>query len=150
MAHNGRGGAKLSGYSRIYVIGSQDGFMGADGVNPIDFLVLVGDADCQWLEPRHFNCSIEPLGKLRVIISAGPNYRDSLLDACMMFCPRYLRKCLSLHKVKPGLQDAEQFDFNARPQEIPTGWARLRDEARPTLAEMGVWQADLVPITRAE
>ena len=29
--------------------------MGADGVNPIEFLVLVGDADRQWLEPQYFD-----------------------------------------------------------------------------------------------
>ncbi len=124
--------------------------MGADGVNRIDLLVLVGDADGQWLEPRYFDNSVKPLGKLRVIIPAGPNHRNSLLDAGIAFFPRYFRECLSLHEVESGLQHAERLDFNTRPREILTGLARVLDKARSMFAEMGRWQADLVRITRAE
>lgn len=122
--------------------------MGADGVNPIEFLVLVGDADRQWLEPHYFDRSIKPIGKLRVIVPARPDQPDSLLDACIAFCPRLFRECPSLGEVESALRDAERLDFHARPQDIPPGWARLRDEARPLLADMSLWRADLVPIER--
>lgn len=122
--------------------------MGADGVNPIEFLVLVGDADRQWLEPHYFDRSIKPIGKLRVIIPAGPDQPDSLLDACIAFCPRHFRNCPSLGEVESALRDAERLDFHARPQDIPTAWARLRDEARPLLTDMSIWRADLMPIER--
>lgn len=55
----------MAGYSRLYVVGGLGGFMGADGVNPIEFLVLVGNADRQWLEPHYFDRTIKPIGKLR-------------------------------------------------------------------------------------
>lgn len=45
----------MAGYSKIYCIGGEGGFLGADGMNPIDFQILVGDADRQWLEVRYFN-----------------------------------------------------------------------------------------------
>jgi hypothetical protein len=122
--------------------------MGADGVNPIEFLVLVGEADRQWLEPHYFDASIQPIGKLRVIVPAEPDDPNSLLDACIAFCPRHFRKCPSLEKVEAALQDAERLDFLARPQDILAAWARLRDEARPVLAKMDVRRADLVPIER--
>ena len=60
--------------------------MGADGVNPIEFLILVGEADRQWLEPHYVDRSIKPIGKLRVIVPAQSDQPDSLLDACIAFC----------------------------------------------------------------
>lgn len=122
--------------------------MGSDGVNPIEFLVLVGDADRHWLEPHYLDRSIKPIGKLRVIVPATPDHPDSLLDACIAFCPRHFRECPSLGEVESALRDAERLDFNARPQDIPVAWAKLRDEARPLLADMSIWRADLVPIGR--
>ena len=122
--------------------------MGADGVNSIEFLVLVGDADRQWLEPHYVDRSIKPIGKLRGIVPAGPDQPDSLLDACIAFCPRHFRECPSLGNVESALGDAEHLDFHARPQDIPTAWARLRNEARPLFADMSIWRADLVPIER--
>lgn len=140
------GDEKVAGYSNIYVIGGHGGFMGADGVNPIELLVLVGDADRQWLEPHYFNKSIKPIGKLGSIIPAGPEQQDSLLDACIAFYPQHFSTCPSLEEVESALQDAKRLDFDARPQDIPTAWAKLRDEARPLFANLGIWRANLVPI----
>lgn len=142
------GGAGVAGYSKLYVIGGQGGFMGADGVNPIEFMVLVGDADRQWLEPHYFDRSIKPIGKLRGIVPAGPDQPDSLLDACIAFCPQRFRSCPSLKEVEMALRDVVRLDFDACPQEIPAAWSRLREEARPLLAAMSIWRADLVLIER--
>jgi hypothetical protein len=136
----------MAGYSRFYVVGGLGGFMGADGVNPIEFLVLVGNADRQWLEPHYFDRTIKPIGKLRVIVPAKPDHPDALLDACIAFCPRYFKSCPSLEKVEAALRDAERLDFNANRQAIPEAWFNLREEARPLLATMNIWQADLVRI----
>ena len=138
----------MAGYSRIYVVGGLGGFMGADGVNPIEFLVLVGDADRQWLEPHYFDRSIQPIGRLRTIVPIRPDHPDSLLDACIAFCPRLFRSCSSLAVVESALREAERLDFHAHPEDVPTSWASLREEARPLLASMNVWRADLVPIER--
>ena len=37
----------MSGYSKIYCIGGEGGFLGSDGMNPIDFQILVGDGNRQ-------------------------------------------------------------------------------------------------------
>ena len=58
----------VAGYSKLYVIGDPGGFQGADGVNPIQFLVLIGDGNRQWLEPHYFDASIKPIGKLARIV----------------------------------------------------------------------------------
>jgi hypothetical protein len=139
----------VAGYSKLYVVGGLGGFMGADGVNPIEFLVLVGDANRQWLEPHYFDRSIMPIGRLRVIVPAGPDHPDSLLDACIAFCPGYFRSCPSLAEVESALRDADRLDFDAHPEHIPETWANLREEARPLFAAMNIWRADLVPIERA-
>jgi hypothetical protein len=138
----------VAGYSKLYVVGGLGGFMGADGVNPIEFLVFVGDADRQWLEPHYFDGSIKSIGRLRVIVPAAPDHQDSLLDACIAFCPRHFRSCPSLAEVESALREADRLDFDARPQEIPAAWASLREEARPLFAAMNIWHADLVPIER--
>lgn len=138
----------MAGYSKIYVIGGLGGFMGADGVNPIEFLVLVGDADRQWLEPHYFDSSIIPIGKLRVIVPPRSDHPDSLLDACIAFCPRQFKSCLSLPEVESALREADRLDFDAHPKAIPEAWAKLREEAKPLFATMNIWRADLVPIER--
>ncbi len=138
----------MAGYSRLYVVGGLGGFMGADGVNPIEFLILVGEGNRQWLEPHYFDRSIRPMGKIRVIVPAGPDHPDALLDACLAFYPRHCESCPSLARVEAALQDAERLDFDAEPRGIPAAWADLREEARPLFAAMNIWRADLVPINR--
>ena len=139
----------MAGFSRLYIIGGQGGFMGADGVNPIEAMVLIGDADRQWLEARYFDTSITPIGAVRVIVPAGPDAPDSLLDACIAFFPRYFKSCRSLAEVESALEGVERLDFDARPQDIPPAWAKLREEARPAFAQMGIWKADLVRLSEA-
>ena len=139
----------MAGFSRLFVIGGQGGFMGADGVNPIEFMVLVGDASRQWLEPHYFDNSITPIGRLRVVVPAGPDHPDALLDACIAFCPRYFAECQSLGKVMSSLRDTERLDFDLYPDAIPEAWAILREEARPIFEQMNIWRADLIPIEQS-
>jgi len=63
--------------------------MGADGINPILFQILVGDADRQWLEAHYFDNSIRSLGKIEIIVPARPDDENSLLDACLAFNPKH-------------------------------------------------------------
>jgi hypothetical protein len=140
----------MAGYCRLYVIGGLGGFLGADGVNPIDLLILVGDADRQWLEPQYCDKSLMPPGRVRVIVPAKPNDDDALLDACIAFCPQYFSSCPSMGAVASSLGDTERLDFNAHAQQIPALWATLREEARPLYASMNIWQADLTPLKRSQ
>jgi hypothetical protein len=138
----------MSGYTRIYAVGGQGGFLGADGINPIECLILVGDGNRRWLEPHYFNSSIAPLGKIRQLVPPGPDHEDALLDACIAFCPAYFAACPSMKEVEVTLRDADGLDFDPGAQQIPTAWARLREEARAVFAAMNIWQADLSPLER--
>ena len=56
----------MAGYSKFYVFGGAAGFQGADGVNPIAFLVLVGEGDMGF----RFN-RFQLLFQLGVLLSQG-------------------------------------------------------------------------------
>jgi hypothetical protein len=136
----------MSGYSRFYVFGGQGGYLGADGVNPIALMILIGDGNRQWLEPLYVDPQLERLGRLSTIVPAVPDHPDNLLDACIAFFPCNFEQCPTFAAVKAALGDAERLDFDAHPEEVPEAWSTLREEARPIFAELNVWQADLAPI----
>lgn len=107
----------MAGYSKLYVVGGLGGHMGADGVNPIEFLVLVGDAGRQWLEPHYFDRYDRALGRVQTIVPAGPDHSDSLLDACIAFCPRNFKACPSIGEVEAAVRGADRLDFDGDPRE---------------------------------
>jgi hypothetical protein len=136
----------MAGFSKMYVLGGQGGFRGADGVNPIHLLVLVGDANRQWLEARYLDDTLHPLGAIRVMVPKAPNQPDNLLDALIAFAPGCFSSCPSMPEVDAQSRGLKRLDFDAKPEAVPAAWAALRQEARPVLQSLNVWQADLVPV----
>lgn len=139
----------MAGYGSLYVVGGTGGFMGSDGVNPIYFLILVGHGSSMWLEAHYFDPSIEPIGKLTVIIPERPDTseEDLLLDAVLAFGPSYFAsRCPSLTTVTQKLKNTKCLDFNAAPEDVPAEWYALREEARPLLRKMNIWRGDLTPV----
>ena len=137
----------MAGFSKIYCVGGLGGFQGADGINPILFQILVGDASRQWLQVHYFDQTIKPLGKIETIVPGGPNGPDALLDACLAFFPLHFQDCPSLAQVAMSLRDVQHLDFDFGMSEIPDGWAALRGEALPAFRALNIWQANLVPLT---
>jgi hypothetical protein len=131
----------MAGYSKIYCIGGEGGFLGADGMNPIDFQILVGDADRQWLEVRYFNRGIRPMGRVRVIIPAGPDHPNALIDACLAFFPEFFESCPALTRVVEGIGNISRIDFHLDGE--PSGWAQLREEARSLFKHLIIYEAEL-------
>ena len=136
----------MAGFSTMYVLGRPGGFGGADGVGSIEGFILVGDASRQWLEPHYMDGTVCALGQLRVIVPAGSNHPDALLDACLGFFPDHFRSCPSLPAVEAELGQLDRLDFHLAPDEVPGTWATLREEARPLFAAMDIWKAELVPL----
>lgn len=135
----------MAGFSRLYCIGGLGGFMGADGINPIELQIWIGDSDRQWLEARYFK-EIKPIGNLKVIVPEWGCHPDSLLDACIAFYPQAFRECPSLTKVRKQLRDVEMLDFHMNKDEIPEDWFRLREEARLPFRKLNIFVADLIPV----
>lgn len=138
----------MVGISKIYCIGGEGGFLGADGMNPIYFQILVGDADRQWLEVHYFNRDIRPMGRVKVIIPAGPDHPDALIDACLVFFPEYFEACPSLAQVVEALGNVSRIDFHLNGE--PSGWTQLREEARPLFKYLVIYKAELKKINGVE
>ena len=138
----------MAGYSKIYCIGGEGGFLGADGMNPIDFQILVGDADRQWLEVRYFNRDIRPMGRVKVIIPAGPDHPNALIDACLVFFREYFESCPSLAEVVEPLGNISRIDFHLDGE--PSGWGQLREEARPLFKYLVIYKAELQKVNGVE
>lgn len=134
----------MAGYSRMYVFGGEGGFMGAGGVNPIELVILVGDADGQWLEPNYVNQALRPAGDIRRIVPVGPDHPDMILDACLAFAPSWFALCPSLARVELELDGLTFLDFDAAPASIPESWEALRAEARPIFEALPDWETKLV------
>ena len=132
----------MAGYSKIYCIGPEGGFMGFDGINRLDLLILVGDGDRRWFEARIFNPEIRPLGEVEIIIPQGPDHPDSLLDALIAFFPSYFDDCPTMAQVRKEIEGVQRLDFD-RGEGIPESWEQLRKEARKLVKNLPVYEAVL-------
>ena len=133
----------MAGFSNVYFVGGQGGYLGADGMNPIYFGIFVGDASRQWYEVRYFDRKIKPIGAVTVVIPRGPNNPLALLDSCIAFFPEYFKKCPSLEIVRAQLTNAKRMDFDMK-ENIPAELASLREEALPYFKKLTIAEARFV------
>lgn len=133
----------MAGFSKIFVIGGLGGVQGADGVNPIQMQIWVGDADRQWLEPHYVDRAIKPLGAIQAIVPEKPDDPNSLLDACIVFYPKHFEQCPTLAKAAALLEGMTRLDFDQGKKSIPTLWPKLREEARPHFGRLHIFEAVL-------
>ena len=140
----------MAGFSKLYVIGGLGGVQGADGVNPIQLQIWVGDADRQWLEAHYVDCSIKPLGAIRVIVPEKPNDPVAILDACLVFFPKHFEQCPSLAVAAASLARMTRLDFDQGKKAVPTIWPKLREEAKPYFKQLHIFEGVLHPIVMRE
>jgi hypothetical protein len=140
----------MAGFSKIYLIGGLGGYQGADGINPIQMQIWVGDADRQWFEPHYMDPSIKPLGSIRFLVPEGPNHPAALLDACIAFFPEPFAQCPSLAKVAAMLSGVTQLDFHLGRKDIPSLWTQLRKEAWPYFEHLRIFEAALRPVVASK
>ncbi len=141
-----KGISEMAGYSKLYCVGGLGGFQGADGINPIFFQILVGDADRQWLEVHYFDKRIKSLGNISVIIPEAPNHPNSLLDACIAFYPTHFESCSLLAQVEQKIGNLTRLDFHLGQNTIPEEWYDLRAEALPLFKTLNIFEANLTPV----
>ena len=134
--------------SKIYCIGVEGGFMGSDGLRTICLQIPVTESDRHALVAYHLDKRIRPMGRVKVIIPTSSDHRDALIDAFLAFYPEYFESCPSLAQVAEGLANARRIDFHLDGE--PTGWAQLREEARPLFKKMIIYEASLNKISPNE
>lgn len=140
----------MAGYTKIFCIGGLGGYQGADGINPIEMQIWLGEGNRQWLEPHYFDNRLKPLGKLRTIIPRGPFDHDALVDACIAFYPAHFKDCPTLAQVEKTLGDIEVFDFDISEDQVPKLWSQLRKEAQNKFNELHIFWADLQSLAHPE
>ncbi|MGI9125975.1 MAG: hypothetical protein ACR2JM_14645 [Mycobacterium sp.] len=131
----------MAGFYKLYVVGGAGGFMGSDGVNPVDFIILEGGGHRMWFEARHFRPRTR-VSTVRRVVPAGPHDPNALIDAVLAFDLGRFAECPSFAAVCDQLEGIEMLDFD-RGTEIPAAWPALREEARPIFERMGIWEAEL-------
>lgn len=134
----------MAGFFKAYLLGPEGGFMGADGLNSLDLIILQGISDRSWFEARYLWEGFSPLGKLQVIIPTDPEGPDGVLDAFLAFAPQLFTECPSLNKVKEELGEAARLDFYDR-ETIPPSWSKLREEARKIFQDLNIYEAEFRP-----
>lgn len=130
----------MAGFYKLYVVGGAGGFMGADGVSPIEYIIGVGAGHRMWLQM--FTIGGRRSTRVRFVVPAGPNDPNTLIDAVLAFDIGRFAQCPSFGAVRDQLDGVERLDFDAR-LNIPADWPALREEARPIFDRMGIWEADL-------
>ena len=136
----------MAGFSRVYFIGGNGGFMGADGVNPLVLEILEGHSDRQWFEAVYVATDVAPLGSVRLVVPRGPEDPDALLDACLAFFPSHFESCPAMPLVQSEIGSVQRLDFDSPNGRIPASWAALREQGRALYHALNIWVADLRPL----
>ena len=138
----------MAGFYKLYVVGGAGGFMGSDGVNPVEFIILEGGGSRMWFEARRFGPR-DRFSRVRAMVPAGPNDPNALIDAVLAFDLGRFAECSSFAAVRDQLEGVDRLDFD-QDVNIPAAWPALREEARPIFERMGIWEADLNRIELGE
>ena len=88
------------------------------------------------------------MGRVKVIIPAGPDHPDALIDACLAFFPEYFEPCPSLAQIVEVLGNVSRIDFHFDGE--PSGWAQLREEARSLFKYLVIYEAQLNKVNGVE
>jgi hypothetical protein len=100
----------MAGFYKLYVVGGAGGFMGADGVNPIEYIIGVGAAHRMWLEMVHIRRRRST--RVRFVVPAGPNDPNTLIDAVLAFDLGRFEQCPSFAAVRDHLDDVTRLEFD--------------------------------------
>ena len=94
----------MAGYKRIYIFGGQGGFQGVDGVNPLIMQIWVGVSDGKWFEAHYFDKQLKPISNVRKLYPSKSNESKALLEACIIFAPRFFNEIENIKMVPHTLK----------------------------------------------
>ena len=134
----------MAGITMVYFLGGAGGYLSADGINPVEGMILVGDGNRRWYECRYLDSPGKSLGKIKSMVPAHWDNPDNLLDALIVFFPRYFEACPAFPSVAESLAECTMLDFDAAPPADSVSWEMLREQARKVLPTIIIWKADLV------
>ena len=139
----------MAGITKVYCVGGSGGYLGADGINPVALVILLGDGNRQWFELGRRAEDVEPLGNVSVLIPEDPAGADRILDACLAFGPSLFPGCPTMGKVKSLVGQSRSVDRHSGPKPLREAWRKLREEARSIFEGIGVCCGELEPMVKA-
>lgn len=117
-------------------------------------VIFRGDGDSVWYQPRYFDHTLKPIGKIHKIIPYAPDVPEQLLDSVITFAPKFFESCPSLEIVQEKLKNKHFLNFGNL-KSIPKEWTDLKFEAISLLGKkleldeekVGVFSTELKPIS---
>ena len=139
----------MAGYKRIYIFGGQGGFQGVDGVNPLIMQIWVGVSDGKWFEAHYFSDDLKPISNIKILYPSAGNEREDLLEACIIFAPKFFNKMKSIDLVQSHFKNHSEKSLNLRKNK-PVFWNDVLSEAMPIFEELNLFKSDIIGIDRKE
>ena len=133
----------MAGFYKIYMIGGSGGFLGADGINPIGFQILVGTSDREWLEPKYFDDRFKSISGITHMVPLRPTNDENIIDGIIIFAPQLFMKNCDL------LKDAFKYFADLGKKRIdmsedqPEFWGELVNQAQPAFQKIKLYSADI-------
>lgn len=121
----------MAGISGYYYIGTAGGFQGADGLLGKDIEIEVWESDRMALvASKYYTDNYQPIYKdLRKFIPHGPNDKDMVRIAVILFASNLFKDCPSYEKVKLECEGIDYIDFSSK-KNVPRHFYDLLEESR--------------------
>jgi len=133
----------MAGFYKIYMVGGSGGFLGADGINPIAFQILIGTSSREWLEPNYFDKEFNSISGITHMIPKGPINDDNIIDGLIIFAPQLFEESCDL------LKDAHMhFDKLGKKridmsEDQPAFWNDLVSQAKSRFDNLKLYRANI-------
>ena len=133
----------MAGFYKIYMVGGSGGFLGADGINPIAFQILVGTADREWLEPKYFDETFKSISGITHMVPLGPTNDENIIEGLIIFAPQLFMKNCDL------IKDAFKYFDKLGKKRIDMGkdqpdfWDDLVDQAQSIFQNIKLYSAEI-------
>ena len=133
----------MAGFHKIYMIGGQGGFLGSDGINPIGFQILVGNADREWLEVKYFDEHFQSIAGITHMVPLRPINDENIINGIIMFGPQlFMQDCDLLKDAFKHFKDLgkKKIDMGI---DQPDFWNELVDQAQSKFQNINLYSADI-------
>ena len=133
----------MAGFYKIYMVGGSGGFLGADGINPIGFQILVGTSSREWLEPKYFDKKIKSISGITHMVPKSPIDDESIIDGLIIFAPKLFEESCDLMKKAHKYFDKLGKKHIDMGKDEPEFWNELILQAKPTFYNIKLYKADI-------
>ena len=133
----------MAGFNKIYMVGGSGGFLGADGINPIAFQILIGNSSREWLEPKYFDKKFNSISGITHIVPFNPTDDENIIDGIIIFPQLFEEKCSTIKKGTCLFFDKLGKTRIDMSEDQPDFWNDLIIQAKPTFKNLKLYKANI-------